>query len=45
MELLIALLICLPIAIGIAIPWINAIDKAMHDPEWQEHKNNPDYWE
>ena len=29
----------------ITIPWVNAIDKCMKDPEWQKHKDDPDYWE
>nr|UWG90053.1 MAG: hypothetical protein [Bacteriophage sp.] len=45
MDYLIAVLVCLPIAIGIAIPWVNAIDKQMKDPEWQQHKDDPDYWD
>lgn len=44
MDYLIALAVCLPIAIAIAIPWVNAIDKRKNDPEWQEHKDDPDYW-
>lgn len=44
LECLIALAICLLIATGIAIPWVNAIDKRKNDPEWQEHKDDPDYW-
>ena len=33
------------IVIVIAILWANAIDKQKNDPEWQEHKDDPDYWD
>ena len=33
------------LAFSITIPWVNAIDKMKNVPEWQEHKDDPDYWE
>ena len=41
MDYLIALAVCLPIAIAISIPWVNAIDKRKNDPEWQGFKSCP----
>lgn len=41
----ISFLVCLLIAVLIAIPWVNAIGKRKDDPEWQEHKDDPDYWD
>lgn len=45
MGLLVGILISAAIAIGIAIPWANAIDRAKNDPEYKEHEDDPDYWE
>lgn len=44
MEYLIAAGVSLLVAIAIAIPWVRAIEKRKNDPEWQEHKDDPDYW-
>lgn len=41
----VAIIISVIISTAIAIPWVNAIDKCMKDPEWQKHKDDPDYWE
>lgn len=43
-EYLIAAGISLLAAIVIVIPWVRAIEKRKNDPEWQEHKDDPDYW-
>lgn len=45
MDYLIAFLVSLPIAVVISVLWVNAIDKMMDDPEWQQHKDDPDYWD
>lgn len=45
MEQIIGILASLLISCLLTIPWVNAIDKQMNDPEWQEHKDDPDYWE
>lgn len=45
MDYLIAVAIWLPVVIPITILWVNAIDKAKKDPEWQKHKDDPDYWD
>lgn len=45
MERLIGILANLLISCLLAIPWVNAIDRSMNDPEWQEHKDDPDYWD
>lgn len=45
MGIIVALEIELPIAIAISIAWVKAIDKAKDDPEWQQHKDDPDYWD
>lgn len=45
MEYLIAAGISLLLAAAIVIPWVRAIDKQTKDPEWQEHKDDPDYWD
>ncbi len=44
MEYLIAIGLSLVVAVAIAIPWTRAIDKRKNDPEWLEHKDDPDYW-
>lgn len=41
----VAIIISVIISTAITIPWVNAIDKCMKDPEWQKHKDDPDYWE
>lgn len=43
--MLVAIIVSVLLAVSLSIPWVNAIDKRMHDPEWQEHKDDPDYWE
>lgn len=43
MDYLIALAVCLPIAVLIAIPWTNAIEKRKHDPEQQKHRDGPNH--
>lgn len=43
--MIIAILIELAIVIPIVIIWVRAIDKRKQDPEWQEHKDDPDYWD
>lgn len=45
MGYLVAILISAGVALAVAIPWVNAIDKQMNNPEWQEHKDDPDYWD
>ena len=45
MGIVVAIVISAVIAVAITIPWVNSIDKMKHDPEWQEHKDDPDYWE
>ena len=45
MEYVAAILISLAISVPVAIIWVNGIDKARDDPEWQEHKDDPDYWD
>lgn len=45
LDYLIAVAIWLPVVIPISILWVNAIDKAKKDPEWQKHKDDPDYWD
>lgn len=45
MEYLIAIVISLAVSILITIPWVNAINRTKNDPEWQEHKDDPDYWD
>lgn len=45
MGAVIAILVMLPIIIGVSVIWVNAIDKQMDDPEWQQHKDDPDYWD
>lgn len=42
---LIALAVMLPPIIAAAIAWANAIEKCTKDPEWQAHKDDPDYWD
>lgn len=44
MGYLIGAFIMLALVTAVAIPWVNAIDKRTKDPEWQEHKDDPDYW-
>ena len=44
MEYLIAAGVSLLVAVAIAIPWTRAIEKRKIDSEWQEHKDDPDYW-
>lgn len=44
MGALIAIAVLLPIVTVVAILWVNAIDRRTNDPEWQEHKDDPDYW-
>lgn len=41
----ISILICSAISVALAIPWVRAIDKSKDDPKYQNHKNDPDYWE
>ncbi len=45
MGIVIAILISFAISIPIAILWVHGIDKMKDDPEWQEHKDDPDYWD
>lgn len=45
MNWLIGILVVLIVSCLIAIPWVNAIDRSLNDPEWQEHKDEPDYWD
>lgn len=45
MVYVIVILIELAIATAVAIIWANGIDKMKDDPEWQEHKDDPDYWD
>lgn len=45
MGYVVAFLISGVIAAAIAIPWVNAIDKAKNDPEWKKHRDDPDYWD
>lgn len=45
MELLIVILAELLVVTAIVIPWVNGIEKLKDDPEWQEHKDDPDYLE
>lgn len=45
MGAVIAILIMLPVVICVSILWVNAIDKQMKDPEWQQHKDDKDYWD
>lgn len=40
-----AILIILAATTVISVIWVKGIDDMMKDPEWQEHKNDPDYWE
>lgn len=44
MEYAIAVGASLLAAIALTIPWVRAIDKRTKDPEWQEHRDDPDYW-
>lgn len=43
--MIIAILIELAIVIPVVIIWVRAIDKRKQDPERQEHKDDPDYWD
>ncbi|MCD7891586.1 MAG: hypothetical protein LUG26_07575 [Ruminococcus sp.] len=45
MGWLVAICIGLAIAVPIAILWAKAIDRMKDDPEWKEHKDDPDYWD
>lgn len=44
MGYLVAIIVSLAFAVVLTIPWVRAIDKRKDDPEWQEHKDDPDYW-
>lgn len=41
----VAIIVSVILSVAITIPWVNAIDKRMKDPEWKKHKDDPDYWE
>lgn len=45
MEYLIGIAVCIAAAVGISIPWVHTIDKQTKDPDWQQHKDDPDYWD
>lgn len=45
MGILVAIAISLVISLVIVIPWVNGLDKMKDDPEWQKHKDDPDYWD
>lgn len=45
MGTVMVILIMLLVVIVISVLWVNAIDKAKDDPEWQQHKDDPDYWD
>lgn len=44
-EIAVVALAALAIVVAISILWVRAIDRQMDDPEWQEHKDDPDYWD
>lgn len=43
--MIIVILIELAIVAVVSILWVRAIDRQMKDPEWQKHKDDPDYWD
>ena len=45
MGIVVSLLISGVIAVAIKIRGVNDFEKIKNDPEWQEHKDDPDYWE
>ncbi len=45
MGIVVAIVLSTAIAVAIAIPWVNAIDKMKNDPEWREHEDDTDYWD
>lgn len=44
MGYLVGIIGSLVFAAALTIPWVRAIGKRKDDPEWQEHKDDPDYW-
>lgn len=44
MGYLVGIIFSLVFSVALTIPWVRAIDKRKDDPEWQEHKDDPDYW-
>jgi ABC-type Fe3+ transport system permease subunit len=45
MGVAIALAVLLLIVTVIAVAWVRLIDRAEKDPEYQKHKDDPDYWD
>ena len=45
MGIVIAILISIAVSLPISFLWVHGIDKMKDDPEWQEHKDDPDYWD
>lgn len=45
MGYVVAAIVSLAFSVLLTIPWVRAIEKRENDPEWQEHKDDPDYWD
>ena len=45
MGIVVAILISGVSAVAKTILWLTAMPIIKNDPEWQEHKDDPDYWE
>lgn len=41
----ISIVLILPPVVLISIVWANLLEKTTQNTEWQENKNNPEYWE
>lgn len=42
---MIAIAICTAISVVLAKVWVHFLDKCKDDPEYQKHKDDPDYWD
>lgn len=45
MSILLCIVVILVIVVPVSIVWANGIEKMKDDPEWQKHKDDPDYWD
>lgn len=44
-DFLIAIAVQAPVALIIAVLWVNTLERQKNNPEWQKHKDDPDYWD
>lgn len=43
--IVVAILLAVIVAVPVSVLWVHGIDQMKNNPEWQKHRNDPDFWE